>query len=187
VSAPEPRSPLAALAPLRRARSAAAPGIVIAERACDVVDVAARRGRGEAARARLPAGSHAVAPDRWHVVAARRAPGVLAGELAIALAADASAVDLSSALVVLHVSGPAIRETLAAFCRLDLHPSAFPPGSAARTPMAQVPVLIACIDPAPAYDLLVPATLARSFAEALLQAAAPHGVRLDPAAEGSRP
>lgn len=105
----------------------------------------------------------------------------------LAFAFDGRRLHGSSAFVVLRVCGPAMREALAALCRLDLHPSALPPGRATRTPMAQVPVLVACVDPAPAYDLVVPATLARSVTEALLQAAAPHGARLDLAAQGPLP
>jgi sarcosine oxidase subunit gamma len=83
-------------------------------------------------------------------------------------------VDLSSALTALYLSGPAVREGLARGCRLDLHPEAFPPGSAAASHMAQVPVILAALPGA--WLLLTPSTTARHFREWLAASARGFGL-----------
>jgi sarcosine oxidase subunit gamma len=80
-----------------------------------------------------------------------------------------SAVDLSSALAVLHLAGPMARELVARSCRVDLHESAMPSGRAVATVMAQVAVTIAAIPSG--MLLLTPATTARHFREWLLASA----------------
>ena len=57
--------------------------------------------------------------------------------------------------------------------RLDLHPAAFAPGSAAASSMAQVPVTIAALSAG--WLLLTPASTARHFSEWLTATAGPFG------------
>ncbi|MGG5819968.1 sarcosine oxidase subunit gamma [Falsiroseomonas sp. HW251] len=92
----------------------------------------------------------------------------------------AAAVDQSGGLAMLRLAGPAAAEVLSRGCRLDLHPAAFPPGSVARTPIAQVAVILYRAE-ATTFDILVPATFAHSFEHFLLAAAAPFGCALLPA------
>jgi len=49
------------------------------------------------------------------------------------------AVNVSDARAMYALEGPAVRETLARLCPVDLHPDSFAPGMMRRTRMAQVP------------------------------------------------
>jgi sarcosine oxidase subunit gamma len=66
-----------------------------------------------------------------------------------------AAVDLSCALKALRVDGLAARELLAKGCGLDLHPNFFPAGRATRTRLAQLAVIVDCVDPTSRFDLYV--------------------------------
>lgn len=55
-------------------------------------------------------------------------------------------VDLSDGVASLEVSGSAVREVLSKGCGLDLHPRSFPPGRCARTRLAQIPLVIECLE-----------------------------------------
>jgi heterotetrameric sarcosine oxidase gamma subunit len=91
----------------------------------------------------------------------------------------AAITDQSSGLAWLRMAGPAADDLMARICRLDLAGHAFPPGSVARTPIAQVAVIL--YRPAPeTLDLLVPATFAHSFDHALMMAGTPLGLTLLP-------
>jgi sarcosine oxidase subunit gamma len=157
--------------------------VTLCEQACDAVEVAARRGQVEMVRTRLPGDAAEVAPGVFFVTGPPRAPGAFAGDLERALTGIASVVDLSSGLVALRVGGPGSRRTLAKGGRLDLHPTAFATGGAARTIIAHVPTTLVQVDDAPHFDLFVPTTLARSFVEHLLRAAAEYGCTVLPAEE----
>ena len=165
----------------------------IALRSCavDIVELAPLRGRAaemqrliEARGARLPPVGHVAAtadrwvlcvrPGRWLLLESRGEPGVSAARWEIDCAAIATAVDLTSAFCVLDVAGPAAREVLARGCRLNLDPAGLPAGRAARTLMAQVPVILAVR--ASGIVLLTPATTARHFSEWLAATARPFGL-----------
>ncbi len=185
MSAPELRSVLTGhLVPGRHGHSSR-PGVTLCERACDAVEVAARRGQVETVRTRLPRDAAEVAPGVFFVTGPNRAPGAFAGELERELTGVASVVDLSSGLVAVRVGGPDSRRMLAKGCRLDLHPKAFSSGKAARTIIAHVPTTLIAVDDAPRFDLFVPTTLARSFVDHLLRAAAEFGCTILPAEERS--
>jgi heterotetrameric sarcosine oxidase gamma subunit len=187
VSAPELRSVLAGhLVPGPHGHSSRS-GVTLCERACDAVEVAARRGQVETVRTRLPGDAAEVAPGVFFVTGPPRAPGAFAGDLERALTGIASVADLSSGLVALQVGGPDSRRMLAKGCRLDLHPKAFSSGQAARTIIAHIPTTLIQVDDAPRFDLFVPTTLARSFVDHLLRAAAEFGCTILPAQERSKP
>ena len=112
-------------------------------------------------------------PERWLVLTTPAPPGTALSHWREACAGCAAPVELSSALIVLHLAGPAVREVLARGCRLDLHPDAFTQGSAASTHMVQVPVTLAAL-PA-GWLLLTPSTTARHFREWLTATAGPFG------------
>jgi heterotetrameric sarcosine oxidase gamma subunit len=115
-----------------------------------------------------------VRPERWLLLTPPAPPGAALANWQGACAACAAAVELSSALTALHLTGPAVREVLARGCRLDLHPEAFAPGTAAASQMAQVPVVLGAL-PA-GWLLLTPSSTARHFREWLGAAAAPFGL-----------
>ena len=122
-----------------------APEVTLASCACDIVEVSALRGGAAAIAAcvaargltlpRLGALTRASGklalgcrPGRTLLLSAPAAPGAAATLWREACGAQAAAVDLSSALTVLHVGGEALREALARGCRLDLDPGLFPTG-----------------------------------------------------------
>jgi heterotetrameric sarcosine oxidase gamma subunit len=114
-----------------------------------------------------------VRPERWLLLTAPGAPGAMLSLWRGACTGCAAAVELTSGLSALHLTGPAVPEVLARGCRLDLHPEAFVPGSAAATSMAQVPVMLAT--PPGGWLLLTPSSTARHLREWLAATAGPFG------------
>ena len=55
---------------------------------------------------------------------------------------DLDVVDTSAARTTLELRGPRAPDVLAHVCHIDLHPRSFPPGAAARTPLARVAVVL---------------------------------------------
>ncbi|WP_374445904.1 sarcosine oxidase subunit gamma [Stella sp.] len=182
LSAVEPRSPLSV---------AAVPAHpMIAELPSALVDVAARRGRGEDLAAALsaefglalpPPGRFAegrdatavwIRPDTWLVIAPRGPEGALARRLAQAAGAAGSVVDQSHGKTRVRLAGRHARRVLGKGCRLDLDPAAFGPGQAAITQMAQVSALLLQRDDTPAYELVVGSSYAVPFLEWLTESAA---------------
>lgn len=54
-------------------------------------------------------------------------------------------VDLSARLVAVELDGSAARDTLAAACPLDLHPSVFGPNQATRTVLGKIEIILDCL------------------------------------------
>ena len=103
-------------------------------------------------------------PDEWLVETGAEEASALCGELEAALAGHHAAInDVSGSQVALHMKGPEARTILSKGCTLDLHPREFAPGQCARTGLARATALLACIDGAPTYALIV----GRSFADYL--------------------
>jgi heterotetrameric sarcosine oxidase gamma subunit len=165
-------------------------GVSCAPLRADIIELAALRERTQvlkalAARRGLPfpaLGSVAAArdtlllrvrPERWLLLCAPALPGATLADWRRACTGCAATIELSSALTALHLTGPAVPEVLARSCRLDLHPGAFVPGSAAACSMAQVPVTIAALSAG--WLLLTPASTARHFTEWLTATAGPFG------------
>jgi sarcosine oxidase, subunit gamma len=69
-------------------------------------------------------------------------------------ASDFRATNVSQTLARIRIEGPEVRDLLAKGCSLDLHPPLFPPGRAARTRFAGMPVIVRCTGAA-AFDLIV--------------------------------
>jgi heterotetrameric sarcosine oxidase gamma subunit len=166
-------------------------GVRLASYPADIVEIAALREGARtlrdvaAARAEsLPACgriTHAarglilsVRPERWLCIYPPAAAGVSARSWQAACAGCAAAVDLSSALTGLYLSGRVVREVLRRGCRLDLDPQVFPAGTAAATFMAQVPVILAALGAG--LLLLTPSSTARHLREWLAAAAKPFGL-----------
>jgi len=199
VSAPETRSPLGDHFHPGRRGAAGAAGVTLQERRASVVEIVSLRGRDDAVAeacrtsfgAELPppgrsAGRHAtllgLAPSNWLVVAPPDLPGALAAELRAALGPAALVADQSTGFVMLRLAGPRARDALAKGCRVDLHPREFAAGRVARTPIAQVNVILHRVGDAPTFDLLAPSSTARSFAHFLLEAAGEFGAEILPPA-----
>ena len=118
------------------------------------------------------------------VAGADRCAGARVAQWHAACAGSGTAVDLSSALTVLHLSGPEARELLARSCRVDLHEAALPSGRAVATVMAQVVVVIAAMPGG--LLLLTPSTTARHFREWLIGSARLCGLLAHPRARRSK-
>ena len=173
--------------------------LTVAERPRSLMRLMARIGRGErpgrcdqgGLRPRPPpsgkwaAGAEAdgawIQPGGWLVESEPAAPGALRARIAAVTEGLGAAVDQSSGLSVIRFAGAPARSAPATSCRLDLHPRAFRPRSAAMTRVAHVACGIRLIDKAPNFDLVVGSTYARWLIEELLEASAGYGVRFEPA------
>jgi sarcosine oxidase subunit gamma len=193
--APAALSPLAGVAvPGRHGRKDGAPGVTLAERVgLGLATAMARRGQGaalrEAVRAayglELPGGPQVVAgqavafigtgPGQWMAVSESLRNGALAEELSRRLVGLASVTDQSDGRAVIRVTGPRSREVLAKGLPVDLHPSAFGPGSAATSVIALMGVTLWQVDGAPTYDIALFRSLAGSFWKWLTDSAAEYG------------
>lgn len=132
-------------------------------------------------------------PGIWSALSQPGEPGTFHCMIATALAGTAAVVETGHGLVVLRLGGPRVRGVLAKGCRLDLHPSAFEPGQAARTIIAQIPVTLwredAGEDDAAGHEgravfaLAAPLGFAQSFVHFLLAASAETGCEVLPAAK----
>jgi len=105
-----------------------------------------------------------VGPGDWLIVSSEQPATRQSERLECALALPGLAVvDLSDGLASIDVRGPAAREVFSKGCGLDFHPRGFPVGRCARTRLAQVLVVIECIDDSPRFEL----TVARSYSRYL--------------------
>ncbi|NNC77678.1 MAG: sarcosine oxidase subunit gamma [Woeseiaceae bacterium] len=105
-------------------------------------------------------------PDEWLVGTARENSGHLVGQLEAATAGMSVAVnDISGGMVLTTLSAAIGREVLERGCTLDLHPEKFAAGDCAQTSLAKANIVLACIDDAPVYEIIV----RRSFSEYLLR------------------
>ena len=95
-----------------------------------------------------------------------------ATRLRAALGQLASVADQSGAYVILRISGPEARTVLQRGAPVDLHPTAFGPGSVAVTVIAHIGVVIRQLDETPAYEVAVFRSYAASFRHWLDQAVA---------------
>ena len=130
--------------------------------------VLAARGRGEEVAAALGidtlpgravngAGFTAfpLAPRQWLLAAEDGRNGTFSRQIAARLKGLGHASEQSHGRAVIRLWGPAAPRVLAGECRLDLDPDQAPPGWVAQTSLADVGVLIHCLDSRPAYDLIL--------------------------------
>lgn len=189
-----PRPPLHAVAGRYGASGDDPEGVQLSVReGLAVAMIAARRGkRGEVdealirvAQIRPPDGPKCVvqgevclvgiAPEQWLAVAEGSHAAGFVAALTEALGDSASVTDHSSARTVIRVAGKRARDTLAKGCAIDLHPRVFQPGSAATTRISQIGSILWQPEQAPAYDIAVPSSLARSFWSWLTTSAGEYG------------
>lgn len=182
--------------PGRFGAAAAKPGIIIAERRGLTLvhvehrdnDAASPLALSGALGSSLPPAGHSAAkgdvraiwlgPSRWLVTAPDGKHGALAASLGAA-APDTAINDVSSSRTVLRLSGPNVRDVLAAGCPLDLDAKVFTPGTAAGSLFDHFTVTLDCID-TDIIDVYVARGYAVSFWEALLDAGAEYGVEVQP-------
>ncbi|KFC75723.1 Sarcosine oxidase, gamma subunit [Bosea sp. LC85] len=125
-------------------------------------------------------------PDQWHLIAPDR-NGF--DELLRDLAPLAAISDQSDGRAALRLSGPKVRDTLAKGCMLDLHPSAFPVGTAALTSIAYMGVHLWRIADDPAsgdavFEIMVARSMAGSFWSWLSASAAEFGCKVTATGRG---
>lgn len=177
------------LTPGRFGASVGAPGVTVTERrglwlasvvarrdAIDQLDAVVQQHFGRALpRTPRVATGQGIAfawagPGEWLAVA----PVVPAPFIA-AVTGLASVVDQSDGRLILRVSGPNARDTLAKGLPVDLHPSAFGPSDTALTAASHIGLQIWQVDDAPTYDIAVPRGYAASFWRWLAGSAAEFG------------
>ena len=101
-------------------------------------------------------------PDEWLILTPADRTGAVAGRLRAEFRAEFAAIaDVSAASAVIRLTGPRVRDVLAAGCPLDLHPRAFHVGRCAQTILAKATATIVQVDDTPTFDLFV----RRSFAD----------------------
>ncbi|EWY40848.1 hypothetical protein N825_33500 [Skermanella stibiiresistens SB22] len=115
-------------------------------------------------------------PGRWLAIAEGR-DGV---DLEAALRRSGAVTDQSDAYVVIDLSGPDARRTLAKGVALDLHASVFPVGTSAVTVISHIGVTLWLADAAPTFRLAVPRSYAASFVHWLKSSAAEFGLDVQP-------
>lgn len=116
-------------------------------------------------------------PGQWLLLADRRDGFAATLDL---LGQRAAVADQSHARAALRLAGPRVRDMLAKGCMLDLHPAAFPPGTAALTSIAHVAVHLWRVDDGAdplnaVFDMMIPRSMAGSFWSWLSAAAAEFG------------
>ena len=115
-------------------------------------------------------------PDEWLLATAPGEEKELAGHLEKSLAGQCcSLVDLTGGQVLLRLGGNQVRAVLAKGCTLDLHPRAFEVGRCAQTTLAKTSMLIALVDDAPTFDIIVRRSFAEYAARWLLHSSATAG------------
>lgn len=95
-----------------------------------------------------------VGPGVWLAIAGDAGPSWVES-LRERLAGAASVSDQSAGYLVFRLRGEAARELLQKGAFIDLHPSAFQPGSAAVTVIAHMGVILWQVDDAPTFDCAV--------------------------------
>lgn len=161
----------------RNARTAAL-GQVIRERyRLDLPDGPRRVCNGEVAVA-------GIGPGSW-LLTCENAGNAFAAGLREPLENHAAVVDLSDAYVVLRLTGPRLRETLAKLVPIDLHARSFKAGDVAQTVAEHMSVVLWRLeDSAPgeaAFELAAGRSYAHSLYRSVRDSAAEFGFSLEPA------
>ncbi|HEX6352934.1 sarcosine oxidase subunit gamma [Actinophytocola sp.] len=111
-------------------------------------------------------------PDEWLVTSVSAAPHELEARLGAAVRPHGgAAIDVSAQRTRIRVSGRHARDVLATGCSLDLHPAAFPAGTAAQSTLGQAPVLLLGLGEGNDFRVFVRPSFAGYLADWLLDAA----------------
>ncbi len=117
-------------------------------------------------------------PDEWLIVTPAEVRPTLLTLLDDALRGmHASMNEWTGGQVAMRVSGENAAALIAKGCTLDLHPMNFAAGQCAQTGLAKAGVLIARIDDAPTFDVIVRRSFAEYLALWLQHAGAEYGIR----------
>ncbi|PAQ03341.1 sarcosine oxidase subunit gamma [Mesorhizobium mediterraneum] len=175
------------------------PGISLTEiRNFELIQVMARRGKGAELARTAKARFGMAAPNVPKAVSASDVTLIWSGPdqflvlskggkhaidiLSEAFSQSASLSDQSHARVLISVSGAKARAMLAKLSSIDLHPAAFPTGTAAATSIDHTSVNLwrgyDRPDGQAVFNLLVFATFAESLWHTMLDAAAEHGAEI---------
>jgi methylglutamate dehydrogenase subunit D len=124
----------------------------------------------------------AVGVETWLAVAERGFASAERFAAALREAVDdlAAVSDQSGSYAVLRLTGPRLRDTLAKFVPLDLHPRVFDPGSAAATIASHIPVTLWRLPDSsaslPVFEIAAPRSYASSFWHVVVESAAEFGL-----------
>jgi methylglutamate dehydrogenase subunit C len=114
-----------------------------------------------------------LAPGSWLVTLEENRDHALARSLQSSLGDCVSVCDQTDAYVVLSLTGPRVRETLAKLIPIDLHPRYFRPGDAAQTLAHHVSVILWRLEDIgehqPAFELAMPRSFFSSLRQGLCQ------------------
>jgi sarcosine oxidase subunit gamma len=166
----------------------------------DLVQFMARRGQWDAAATAAAEHFGAPAPKKLLAVRAGKATLIWSGPdqflFLAARSAGSSAIDAarqpfagiaslseqSDGRALIRISGPRARDMLAKVCSLDLHPAAFPAGSAAATSIDHTPVTLwrgeDGADGAAVFNLLVFSSFAESLCHTIVDSGAEYGTEI---------
>lgn len=110
-------------------------------------------------------------PDEWLVANPFAVPREFEAGLRTMVASRGGAVvDVSAQRTAVQLRGAHARDVLASGCAIDLHPSAFPPGTAVQTTLGRAGVVLLGMDDGD-FQILVRSSFARYLATWLLDAA----------------
>jgi sarcosine oxidase subunit gamma len=117
-------------------------------------------------------------PDEWLIVTQAERAALMAETLGAACSGFHAAVnDISGGQVALMINGSATRDILSKGCTLDLHETVFSAGCCGQSGLAKANVLLACLDDAPGFMVVVRRSFADYLCRWLLRAARPGGAR----------
>ena len=120
-----------------------------------------------------------IGPSTW-LVAAEGQPNSFSATLAEKIRDLASVTDQSDGYVVLRLSGPKVRDTLAKLVPVDVHPRVFDVGAVAATVAGHISVTLWRLPDedarTPVFEVAFPRSMAESFRRALTHSAAEFGI-----------
>jgi len=124
-----------------------------------------------------------IAVETWLATAPAAERATFTASLRGALDEVAAVCDQSGAYAMLKLSGTRVREALAKFIAIDLHPEAFRPGAVGATVGGHIPLTLwRCNDAAdalPVFELAVPRSYSASFWHMLTTSSAEFGFVLE--------
>ncbi|HVS75898.1 MAG TPA: sarcosine oxidase subunit gamma family protein [Steroidobacteraceae bacterium] len=125
-----------------------------------------------------------IGPQTW-LATCESAGNAFASSLRTLLGHCASVADQSDAYVILRLTGPKVRETLAKLVPIDIHPRSFHSGDVAQTVCGYVSVTLWRLEDTagdePAFEIWTGRSLAVSLHHAISHAAAEFGFVREPA------
>lgn len=112
-----------------------------------------------------------IGPGQWLAEASRAQHDDIVAALQPVIGSSAALAEQTDAFCRLEVSGHGVPAAMEKLCPLDLAPDVFPAGAFHRTLIEHQAVHIGRLDAAPTFLLLAPRSSARSFLDALREAA----------------